>query len=311
LNLSLRAAEQIAAERGRLHRQWRQQLQRAQYQTQRARRQYDAVDPENRLVARELERQWEESLREERNRQEEYDRLKVQAPEQLTVVDHRRIESLATDIPALWNDPHTTAADKQAVIRCLVERVVVSAIGTSECVDVSIHWAGGFVSHHQISRPVGRYDMLRDYDRLKDRVGKLRREGKPSREIAACLNAEGFSPPRHERPFNAVMVRMLLSRLGLSGLRADSIAYAPLLGRNEWWLQDLARHLQIPRPVLNRWCVRGWVNARKVMITRSRWIIWVDADEIARLQRLRAHRRTGPARCYPATLTTPKSRADT
>src|SRR5262249_25629033 len=74
LELSLRAAERVEQDRERLHRHWRQRLERAEYEANRARRQYDAVDPENRLVARELERQWEQKLAERQRLDEDYAR---------------------------------------------------------------------------------------------------------------------------------------------------------------------------------------------------------------------------------------------
>src|SRR5207245_8808307 len=72
LALSLAAADDVQQERARLHRNWQQQLERARYQAERARRQYDAVEPENRLVVRELERRWEEALQVQRRLEEEY-----------------------------------------------------------------------------------------------------------------------------------------------------------------------------------------------------------------------------------------------
>ncbi len=66
LELSLRAVEDIERERERLHRHWKQRLERARYESQRMERQYEAVDPDNRLVACTLEARWEESLRNER-----------------------------------------------------------------------------------------------------------------------------------------------------------------------------------------------------------------------------------------------------
>ena len=75
LELSLAAADDIEQERARLHRNWQQQVERAHYEAERAQRQYDAVEPENRLVARELERRWEEALKEQRRLEEEYARF--------------------------------------------------------------------------------------------------------------------------------------------------------------------------------------------------------------------------------------------
>ena len=63
-------------------------------------------------------------------------------------------------------------------------------------VDVAIHWRGGFVSQHEVVRPVKSYEKLRDFDKLMDRIVVLRGEGRTSAQIAECLNREGFSPPK-------------------------------------------------------------------------------------------------------------------
>lgn len=291
LELSLQAQQDIERERRRLQENWKQRLERARYQTERARRQYDAVEPENRLVIRELERRWEQCLVEERTLQEEYERSRVEQPFVLSPEDRDRIVALSADIPALWGAPTTTAADRQAIVRFLVERVVISIQGTTEVVDVAIHWTGGFVSRHEILRPVGRYDLMRDYDQLISRIEHLKREHHTAGEIAGRLNAEGFSPPRRDHRFDAITVRMLMARTGLSGPRVDSLGHAHLLGPDEWWASDLAREVDVPRSVLCKWCCRGWVHAWKVFITRRRWIIWADAEERDRLRRLHADRR--------------------
>jgi len=310
LALSLQAADDIERERERQHQQSRQELERATYNAERAGRQYDAVDPHNRLVARELESRWEEALRAQRELQERYDRLQVEQPRRLTGDERAAIEALAGALPALWAEPGTLAADRQAVVRFLVERVVVHVEGQTEVVAVAIHWAGGFVSHHEIRRPVGRYDRLRDYERLKDRLAELRCQGKTSQEVADRLNAEGFRPARPGHAFNEKLVRMLVSRLGLNGTLDDPADDAALLGPDEYWLRDLVRELKIPRALLSKWCGWGWVHARKLMIRHRRWIVWADAEEKDRLRRLHAARDRAPAARHPAELTTPKPRPD-
>src|SRR5207244_4268099 len=80
LELHLAAAAEVAQERQRLHRHWQQQRERAGYQTERAARQYEAVEPENRLVARELERRWEEALAAQRRLEEDYQRFGAAQP---------------------------------------------------------------------------------------------------------------------------------------------------------------------------------------------------------------------------------------
>ena len=150
LELSMQAADDIEGERHRLQENWRLQLERAKYEVRLAKRQYDSVDSENRLVAAELERQWEQALRQQRNLQDEYDRLRQTQSPKLTVAERGQIERLATDLPAIWNDPSTSAADRQEVIRSLIDRVIVHARGQTEVVDVEIRWAGGYISRHEI-----------------------------------------------------------------------------------------------------------------------------------------------------------------
>ncbi|MHB8954094.1 MAG: hypothetical protein ACYC4U_14090 [Pirellulaceae bacterium] len=101
LALSLKAAEDVEKECARLHRHWKQQLERVRYAVERASRQYQTVEPENRLVARELESQWEQSLVKQRQTEEEYARFERQQPSRLSEDEAQSIKLLSTDIPAL------------------------------------------------------------------------------------------------------------------------------------------------------------------------------------------------------------------
>src|SRR4051812_8351400 len=96
LALSFRAAERVEQDRERLHAHWKQRLERAEYEAARARRQYDAVDPENRLVARALERQWEQKLADVRHLEEDYARFRAEQPRHLTASDRKRIRALGS-----------------------------------------------------------------------------------------------------------------------------------------------------------------------------------------------------------------------
>ena len=80
-------------------------------------------------------------------------------------------------MPALWQAPATTAADRQRIVRLLVKEVVVAVRGESEWVDVTIHWAGGPSSSHELVRPVQRYQQMADYRRLLNRIDELRKAG--------------------------------------------------------------------------------------------------------------------------------------
>jgi hypothetical protein len=301
LELSVRAIQDVEQERERLHRHWKQQLERARYETQRAERQYQAVEPEHRLVARTLERRWEEALRNQRELEDEYDRFLREQPLRISAEERDRIRALSRDIPTLWSAPGTTAADRKEIIRLLVERVVVHVKVDSEHVDVMIQWRGGFTSRHEIVRPVLRYEQLRDYDRLLDRIGRWRREGDTAAQIAAKLNSEGFLTPKKMGKYTKDLVQNLIARSGLAHAKISDGE----LGPNEWWLPDLARELQVTDGKLRSWAVRGWVHARQTPALRL-WVIWADGQERRRLKRLQAHSKRGVA--PPAELTTPKPR---
>jgi hypothetical protein len=105
LDLSLAAAQHVEAERADLERLWQQRLERAAYEAQRARRQYDAAAPEHRLVARSLERAWEEKLTAQQQVTEAYHRFAARQPRLLSAAERAAMRALAADLPALWQAP--------------------------------------------------------------------------------------------------------------------------------------------------------------------------------------------------------------
>jgi hypothetical protein len=287
LELSLTAADDLQQERARMHQLRRQESECAGYEAERARRQYDAVEPENRLVARELERRWEGSLKEQQRLAEEYARFCRSQPEKVSAAERELIRSLAQDPPALWQAPGTTAANRQRIVPLLVEEVVVGVRGDSERVDVTIRWAGGECSRHELVRPVQRYEQLAEYGRLVSRIEELREGGLSRAGIAARLNAEKFRPPKRCAAFNAGIVTRLLAKGGRSGPRPRSLAGGELPRAHEGLLSDLARQLGMPQATLHRWIRFGWVDARKLPTPGGQWAIWADAGELERLTRLR------------------------
>ena len=239
-------------------------------------------------MARSLERQWEEALRKRRDLEEEYDRFLKEQPPQLSEDQRARILALSSDLPALWNAPETTAADRKEIIRLVVERVVVHVRADSEHAEVVISWRGGTTTRHQIIRPVSRYESLGRYGQLMDRIIAMRQEGQTIKQIAARLNAEGYRTPRSRKGYTSTSVRKLLSRGELTRGRIPTRQ----LGRQEWWLPALARALPMSANKLRDWALRGWVRARQVP-PRGLWVVWADGRERRRLRRLRAASRRG------------------
>jgi DNA invertase Pin-like site-specific DNA recombinase len=302
LELSCRAMEDVQRDRARLDKHWRQRLERTRYEAEDAERRYRAVDPENRLVARSLEQRWEEALRAERGVRDDYDRFLREQPPQLTHEERARIAALSSDLPALWHAPQTTHKDRKEIVRHLVEKVVVHVKSDSEYVDVTIHWQGGFVSQHEVVRPVKSYEKLRDFDKLMDRVVALRQEGHTAAQIAVCLNREGFSPPKRCGEFFPELVHQLLKRRGL----ANEKTYIDQLGPHECWLPKLAEQIPVSAGKLADWARRGWLHSRKTPAQRL-WVLWADKQELKRLRKLAALSHRGVVE-YPRDLITPKER---
>jgi hypothetical protein len=311
LELSLAAADDLQQERDRLIENWRQRLERVRYQTARAERQFQAVEPDNRLVARELERRWEAALNEQRQLEAEYEQFCRAQPTELTADERARILTLARDLPAIWHATSTTPADRQRIIRLVLTRVVVTIQDASTLVVVALEWAGGFLSEHEVTRPVRGYQERADFGRLLTRIQELHVAGKSAREIAEILNREGFQRVKPEDQFDQRIVAHILAKYASPGSKKRKTP--PKLKRHEWLVRDLADKLSVSATTLHRWLTLGWINYQRLARHPRTIICWADADELKRLRQLR-HARRGwwdpPPR---KELTTPKPRppADT
>jgi DNA invertase Pin-like site-specific DNA recombinase len=306
LEASLAAVAEVERERAELTRHWQLRRERARYEVERAARQYQACEPENRLVGRELERRWEEAMRSQRQLEDEFARWQRSAPGRLSPDDERMIRSLAGDLPAVWQAATTTPAERQRIARLLIEHVSVLVDKASEHVAVVLHWAGGLSESHDLSRPVKRYDLQADYPRLIARLRASCAEGLSAARIADRLNAEGFRPPKRAERFNPGMVRRLLWHLDLD--RREPHGSPSGLGRDEYRPGGLARRLGISRDTVRRWLRAGWLTARRD--AEGHHVIWADASELRRLRELHRLPRTWATKQRLAKLKQPKPRPE-
>ncbi len=306
LELNLSAANDLQKERERLEINWQQRLERVRYEEDRASRQYQAVEPENRLVARELERRWETALAELQNVQQEFARFRKSRPTGLSAEERKAILDLAQNLPAVWNATSTSSADRQRIVRLLIERVVVNIHqGTDQC-DATLEWSGGFTSQHELVRPVQRYEQMANYEQLIARIRQLRSQGHSFASVAEHLNREGFRPSKRARKFNSDTVSLFVRRLEKRPPGSKAKAPIGLLHENEWLVTTLAAELEVPKNTLFAWIKHGWIRvARQLPGYRGRTICWVDANELDRLRRLRKTKRGWWDPPLSAELTTP------
>jgi hypothetical protein len=202
-----------------LDRLWQQRLERAAYERERAARHYRLVEPEHRLVARQLAKDWEDKLRAQRQLQEEYERFLQVQPQPLSAAERAAIAQLAHNIPALWHAPTTTLAERKEIIRQIIQRVMVAGEGMSERLQITIEWVGGGTTYGMITRPISRLAHLSDYPRLCERIRTLAHAGYSTVQITACLAREGFRSPKQAKPLSRQSVVELMRRLAVHQLR--------------------------------------------------------------------------------------------
>jgi DNA invertase Pin-like site-specific DNA recombinase len=219
LEVCLRAVAECEREREAEEHRWRLRLERAAQEEARAARQYDAVEPENRLVARMLERKWEEAMLARRSLEEDYARYRRDRPDRLTAGERSEIEALSRDLPAIWHSPGGDLEEKRRVARLLLQRVVVWAPLSTAKVKVHLHWSFGSVTEHIITRSVSSWGQVAGVGEVIDLIAARREAGWSSGRIAEELNTAGQRTP-HQKLFTSESVRKLLSR-GTGAGRGD------------------------------------------------------------------------------------------
>lgn len=143
MQAALQAEEMIEVEQDRAMAQWRLQVEQARYQADRAERRYRSVEPENRLVVRTLEAEWEKRLTEQTTAEGELTRREHQRPQRLTGEQRESIHRLGTDLNRAWEAPTTTDRDRKELLRSLIEEVNIAVNRAEAQAHLTLRWRGG------------------------------------------------------------------------------------------------------------------------------------------------------------------------
>jgi DNA invertase Pin-like site-specific DNA recombinase len=288
LAIALATMNEVEREDAALQKQWQLRLERAHYEVERARRQYEAVEPENRLVARNLETQWEEKLRAVEQIERDYESWRRR--EQLTVTadDREQILALAQDLPAIWSAPTTTAADRKQLLRLLIENVLLDNRRQVGQTWLQINWRTGATTEHWAQRSVRSYADYADGQQIEERVRTLHADGMMDAAIATALNTEGFRTSHGQR-FRGPVVYVLRKLWGLP-------TWNPL-GRNPTRWPDgtysvvgAAELLDVFPGTISLWLRQGVLSGSQ-MGAGTPWHISLPEPEVDRLRaRLRRTR---------------------
>jgi len=178
--------------------QWRLEVERTRYEADRAERRYRAVDPENRLVARGLESEWESRLRDVASAEMELRRKEQQRPSTLSSEQLKAIESLGSDIRKVWNAHTTTDRDRKELLRTLLEEVVLNLKRAEGRAHLTLRWRGGAIT--MLDVPVPRFKPMGPRT-AEDTIDLLRRLATlyPDEVIAGILNRQGRKTATGER----------------------------------------------------------------------------------------------------------------
>jgi hypothetical protein len=153
---AIRVVELVEEQDAALDRQWRLRIERAKYEALRVQRQYDACDPENRVVARTLEKRWNDRLVEIETIEREYEQLKTRKRLELSDIERQRILQLASDVPRVWRDAATTDRDRKLLLRHLIKDISVRVIEVPcSVLRAQVLWHTGAVTELEIE-PLGR-----------------------------------------------------------------------------------------------------------------------------------------------------------
>jgi len=187
---TLAAAEQLEVDRESSLKHWRLGVERAQYAANLAERRYRAVDPDNRLVARGLEKAWEESLGALKTAKAELCRREQERPRVLSGEERSRIAMLGADLADVWDAATTTPRDRKELLGTLIEEVILKVERDKSAAHLTMRWKGGALTDIDVALPVKRQATVRTDE---DTVALVRRlaEHYPDTIIAGILNRQG------------------------------------------------------------------------------------------------------------------------
>ena len=187
---TLAAAERLESDREAALKQWRLGVERAGYEAQRAERRYRAVDPDNRLVARGLEREWEERLRALDAAKAELERRERQQPRVISQAERDRLLALGPDLAVVWHAATTAPHDRKELLRALVEEVIVKVERDKAAAHLTLRWKGGALDEIDLTLPRSRPATIRTDE---DTIALVRRLAVhyPDSVIAGILNRQG------------------------------------------------------------------------------------------------------------------------
>jgi DNA invertase Pin-like site-specific DNA recombinase len=255
---SLQAIEQLDADHETTLAQFRRDVERARYNAQRAERRYRAVDPENRLVARGLEAEWESSLQELKTAESELSDREHARPHSLTREERDKILALGKDLKRIWFAPTTSDRDRKELLRTLLEDVTLRVERDRYNAHLTLRWRGGLFSEVDVLLPHSQPSPIRTAD---DTIDLLRRLAAhyPDTKIAGILNRQGRTTATG-LPFTANRVASLRTHWEIPCFEAKQ----QVQDGECMTIEKAARSLGLAPSTLHRWLNDGFIAGEQI-----------------------------------------------
>ena len=279
--LAVAGVDQLQEDMRQLEQQWALKRERERYEAERARRQYDTVEPENRLVARSLERAWEARLRRVEEVEQAYAAWRRDQGAPLDETDRADVLALAQDLPRVWQA--ATAQERERIVRLVLREVVLDQKREHGVVWMRLCWHTGAISEHRLQRRVWSYSECASAQLLERRIRELNAAGKMDREIADILNAEAIVTARGV-PLQHNNIYLLRKRWGIPTVKINGVdANPPRWSDGSYSVQGVAAALNITAQTVFDWLAKGSLQGRQ--LTKGQpWQITLPDEQIRRLR---------------------------
>jgi len=257
IRLAVDALEQLELEATTLETQWQLRLERVRFEAQRAQRQYHAVEPEKRLVARHLEQLWEEKLRAVEATEQEYTTWRQEHRTEITADDRHAILAIGENLPRVWHASTTTMVDRKHLLRLVVKEVIADQRRLPGKLWFQLNWQTGARSEHELVRYGVSYHHYIDGDRIEARIRQLYAERKTDKQIAATLNAEGYRTTR-DGVFHAHTIWFLRKEWKLASIKVGEMTANGLRWQDgAYTIRGVMQALAIDKSTVHHWIQQG------------------------------------------------------
>ena len=287
IEIGLSVVHETERQAAELDRQWQMRRDRIRYEAQLAERRYKAVDPDNRVIARTLEREWNDRLAELLELDREHHQFRQREKLELTEEDRARILSLAKDLPAVWNAETTTHAERKNLLRMVVREVTLSPIDVPQRMTrVQVLWETGATSDFTVPRK-DKYVALVTPPKALALLRKLFAAKKTDLDIAKELNRRGLKTGV-ERPWDIAAVRRVRYNHGMYRESKKARRAPDRRADGLYSVHAVAAHIDVPPSVVRYWARTGTLEpVERGGPGHPHWFV-LDPPTLDRLKEARA-----------------------